>query len=118
MRATHWMAAFPVVLALALACGSSSSSPAPSDHVVTLSWAANHEKGVNQAGGGYRISISGQPAPIDVPWVSGPSAPTTKDVTLRTGTYTVSVSAYAALDAQGGTSGSQSAPASITVNVP
>jgi len=38
---------------------------------------------------------------------------------LQAGTYTVTVKAYAALDAQGGSSGSLSAPSTpITVNVP
>lgn len=77
--------------------------------VVTLSWNANREKGVNQAGGGYRINITGQ-APITVPWVSGPLAPTTTDVNLAAGSYTVTISAFAALDAQGGNTGSTSAP--------
>jgi hypothetical protein len=41
------------------------------------------------------------------------------DVTLFTGSYTVTVAAYAALDAQGGNAGSQSAPSQVlTVNVP
>lgn len=85
---------------------------------MTLSWAANREAGVNGAGGGYTVSISGQPA-IDVPWVSGPRAPTTRNVTLRTGSYTVTVTAYAALDAQGGDTGSRSAPSqALTVDVP
>lgn len=106
-------------LALVLAsCSSGGGGPAGTSHVVTLSWAANHESGVNKAGGGYRISISGQPA-IDVPYASGLAAPTTKDVTLTTGSYTVTVSAYAALDPQGGSTGSQSAPSqTLTVNVP
>jgi hypothetical protein len=82
-------------------------------HSVTLTWAPNHEKGVNSAGGGYQVSISGQPA-FDVPY----TAPTSTTVLLKTGTYTVSVRAFAALDAQGGSAGSLSAPATITVRVP
>jgi ABC-type glycerol-3-phosphate transport system substrate-binding protein len=74
-----------VGLALA-ACSSGGGSspqpqPAPTTHVVTLSWIPNREAGVNKAGGGYRITISGQ-APVDVPWTVGPLAPTSKDVTL------------------------------------
>jgi hypothetical protein len=103
--------------ALLLASCGRSSAPA-TDHVVTLSWAANHESGVNKPGGGYRISISGRPT-VEVPYLSGPAAPTTKDVTLGSGSYTVTVSAFAALDAQGGSTGSQSAPSqTLTVNVP
>ena len=85
---------------------------------VVLSWAPNRESGVNSAGGGYQVSISGQPA-INVPYTSGPTAPTTTTVALQAGTYTVTVKAYAALDAQGGSGGNLSAPsAPITVNVP
>jgi hypothetical protein len=88
------------------------------NHTVTLAWAPNHEKGVNSAGGGYRVSISGQPT-INVPYVSGPTAPTSAVTTLQTGTYTVTVTAFAALDAQGSSAGSASAPSqSIIVNVP
>jgi hypothetical protein len=106
-------------LALAACSSGGGSSPPPpgSDHVVSLSWAPNREAGVNRAGGGYVISIPGQAA-INVPWVSGPLAPITKDVTLRSGTYTVTVAAYAALDASGGSNTTQSAPSAITVVVP
>jgi MFS superfamily sulfate permease-like transporter len=107
--------------AVLAACGSSkSSSPGPTgaNHVVTLSWTANREAGVNRAGGGYTLSISGM-APVDVPYASGPAAPTSKDVTLASGTYTVTVSAYAALDPTGGTSRTSSAPSQpLTVTVP
>jgi hypothetical protein len=88
------------------------------NHTVTLAWAPNHEKGVNSTGGGYEISISSQPT-INVPYASGPTAPTSAVTTLQTGTYTVTVRAYAALDVQGGGTGSLSAPSqSLTVNVP
>jgi len=88
------------------------------DHPVTISWAANRETGVNGAGGGYRVSISGQPT-IDVPYASGASAPTSMVAHLPTGSYVVTVKAYAALDAQGGSNGSSSAASqSIPVSVP
>lgn len=87
-------------------------------HAVTLSWTPNHETGVNSAGGGYRVSISGQPM-INVPYTSGPTAPTSAVTTLQTGTYAVTVTAFAALDAQGGLAGSVSAPSQpLIVNVP
>jgi hypothetical protein len=76
---------------------------------VTISWTQNRETGVNKAGGGYRIGINTQ-APVDVPYVSGPTAPTSTTLTLQPGSYTVTVVAYAALDAQGGATGSVSAP--------
>src|SRR6266852_9794776 len=99
--------------------GGGSSPPPPvvvTNHTVTLSWAPNHEKGVNSTGGGYRVSISGQSMPISVPFTSTSIMPT-----LQTGTYTVTVTAFAALDAQGSTTGagSVSAPSqSLIVNVP
>lgn len=124
MRRTPWKAAVLTgAVALLVSCTSGGGSKTPATtapgHVVTLSWNANREAGVNAPGGGYRISISGQ-APVDVPWVSpGPLAPTTKDVTLPSGSYTVSIAAYAALDAQGGAAGSVSAPSqALTVVVP
>ncbi len=106
--------------ALALAaCGGSSPAPPPppTEHVVDLSWAANRESGVNRPGGGYRVDITGKPT-TDVPYVSGLLAPTSITTTLYTGSYTVTVRAYAALDAQGGTSGTLSAPTQMILNVP
>jgi hypothetical protein len=98
---------------LLAACSSSSSTPT---RTVTLTWNQNRESGVNRAGGGYRVSIRGQPV-IDVPYVSGSAAPTTTTVQLPLGSY--AVTAYAALDAQGGTTGSESAASqSITITVP
>jgi hypothetical protein len=88
------------------------------DHLVGLAWAPNRESGVNRAGGGYQIAISSQPD-INVPFVSGPSAPTSTAVRLPPGIYTVTVRAYAALDAQGGSAGTVSASSqSLTVSVP
>ena len=117
------LAASIAVLSIA-ACGGhggGGSSPPPpvvvTNHTVTLSWTANHEKGVNSTGGGYHVAISGKPT-IDV-LSSGSTAPTSTVTTLQTGTYTVTVTAFAALDAQGGLTGSVSAPSqSLIVNVP
>jgi len=111
-----------IALAQLVGCGGggggSASSPPPGPHTVTLTWAPNHEKGVNSAGGGYHVAISGQPT-INVPWASGPTAPTSTVTTLQTGTYTVTVTAFASLDAQGGSAGNVSAPSqSLVVNVP
>ena len=111
----------PLALLLAAtalsACGAGSEQSAPSARTVTLAWQASHESGVNRTGGGYRASISGQPS-IDVPYVSGSAAPTSTSVFLQPGSYTASVRAYAALDAQGDNTGSLSEPSqSITVQV-
>ena len=92
--------------------GVSAPPPPVTTHSVALSWLPNRDSGVNRAGGGYQVSISGQPA-IIVPYASGPAAPTSTTVTLTTGTYTVTVRAFAALDAQGGNSGSLSAPSTV-----
>lgn len=109
-----------VVLAVGLsACGGGGGGGStPPARSVALAWEANHESGVNRAGGGYQVSISGQPT-IDVPYTSGPAAPTSTTVLLQPGSYTVTVRAYAALDSQGGNAGSLSVPSqSLTVNVP
>jgi len=89
-----------------------------SSHLVTITWAPNRESGVNKAGGGYQVFITGQPT-INVPYVSGTAAPTSATARLPGGSHTVTVRAYAALDAQGGTTGTLSAPSqSIQVSVP
>jgi len=88
------------------------------ERLVNLSWAPNRERGVNQAGGGYRVAISGRQE-IDVPFASGAAAPTSASVQLPPGSYAITVRAYAALDAQGGTSRTLSAPsAPISLTVP
>jgi len=114
--------AFLLLASLLVGCGGGGGggggSTPSTTYSVTLNWAPNHESGVNGTGGGYQVLISGQPT-INVPYTSGPTAPTSTTVLLRAGTSTVTVKAYAALDAQGGSSGSLSAPsAPITVNVP
>ena len=98
--------------------GGGGESSQPPVYSVTITWAPNHEYGVNRAGGGYRVSISGQPI-IDVPYISGPTTPVSCTTSLQAGSYTVNVVAYAALDPQGGNTGNVSAPSqSKTVNVP
>ena len=98
--------------------GTAGTAVSTSPRLVTLSWTANRESGVNRAGGGYQVAISGQPT-IDLPYTSGSAAPTSTTVTLPPGNYTVTVRAYAALDQQGGNTGSISAPSqALTVNVP
>jgi hypothetical protein len=120
-RCLHKTAIYGLLLVLLAAglsaCGGGGGS-SPPPRAVVLAWQANHESGVNRAGGGYRVSISGQPT-VDVPWTSGSAAPTSTTVLLQPGSYTVTVLAYAALDAQGGVTGSVSAPSqSLTVIVP
>jgi hypothetical protein len=98
--------------------GGGSSPPAPTSHTVNISWAANREAAVNSTGGGYTVAISGQ-SPINVPYVSGLAAPTTTAATLMTGSYSVTVTAYSALNPPGGTTGSTSVPsAAFNFSVP
>jgi hypothetical protein len=117
MRSLSWKSALLAGAALTFAaCGGSKSTPITS-HQVTISWAANHEKGVNSTGGGYKVNVAGKPT-VDVPF-SGATTPTSTELTLTTGSYAVTVSAYAALDANGGSTGSQSPPSqAYTINVP
>jgi len=97
--------------------GGGPGTPAPPVSV-TIAWDANRESGVNRAGGGYQVSITGQPTK-DVPYTSGSTAPTSTNVSLQRGTYTVTVRAYAALDPQGGNAGNLSASSQVLiVNVP
>ena len=85
---------------------------------VTLSWSANRESGVNRAGGGYEVRISGQ-APVVVPYVSGATAPTAAALQLQPGSYTATVRAFAALDSQGGTTRTYSASSeALSFSVP
>ncbi|MGK5087086.1 metal-dependent hydrolase [Bdellovibrionota bacterium FG-2] len=93
-------------------------SPVPPRHTVTFSWDQNHESGVNSAGGGYQVSLTGQPT-IKVPYASGSAAPTTTTTSLLSVSYDVTVLAYAALDTMGGNSGSVSAPSqTLSLHVP
>lgn len=115
-----WIQASVVLLSLVMTagCGGSGGAPATTTHSVILSWAASNQKGVNSPGGGYQVSVNAGP-PIDVPYVSGPTAPTSATTSLTTGVYTVTVRAYAALDSLGGSTGSLSAAsAPLTVVVP
>ena len=123
MKNRYAVGAVAAVLGSALAAcggggGGGGGAPPPATiHAVTLNWNAAHESGVNSPGGGYQVSISGQPT-IDVSYTSGPTAPTTTSTSLLTGVYTVTVRAYAALDAAGGSTGSFSTGQSIAVTVP
>ena len=75
----------------------------------TVTWTANREKAVNTTGGGYTIYYCmssgfniGDPgvASINVQYTSGPSTPTTKSVSLPSGsgTWYFKIKAYSALN--------------------
>ncbi|QDK41513.1 hypothetical protein DOM21_08625 [Bacteriovorax stolpii] len=98
--------------------------PAPS---VEISWSANHEKAVNQAGGGYRVYYSrtssfdvSTATYVDVPYAGGPLSPTSTVMTnLLKGSTFFKVVAYSSLNAPGSSSGSQSLPSvEFSVNLP
>jgi hypothetical protein len=113
-----WTQASVVLTILALAGCGGGNVPASTTHSVTVSWMPSNQTGVNSPGGGYQVAVNARP-PIDVPYVSGPMAPTSVTTTLTTGTYTVTVRAYAELDSLGGSTGSLSAvSAPLTVVVP
>lgn len=82
-------------------------APTPTSHTVNISWTANREAEVNKLGGGYVVAISGQ-TPITVPYVSGPTAPTSTSTTLMSGSYSVTVTAYSALNPTGNVSATNS----------
>lgn len=97
--------------------GGAASTPTPTSHAVSISWTANREAEVNKAGGGYIVAINGQP-PVNLPYVSGVSAPTAMSTTLMSGNYSVTVTAYSALNPPGGITGSKSAPTVFSFSVP
>lgn len=87
---------------------------------VAVSWDTNRESGVNSAGGGYKVyhsttsgfSVSGASF-VDVPYVSGPSAPTSTTLSLATGTHYIKVVAYSTVNPSGSAASTQ-----ISVTVP
>lgn len=75
---------------------------------ITVSWDANREFSVNSPGGGYRVYYSTNPGfdistanIVDVPFVSGPAAPTSIVIPLFSGTYYIKVVAYSTLNSAG-----------------
>jgi hypothetical protein len=117
-RSVRFLGTLLLVAAMS-ACGGSAPGPTPGpSRSVTIKWNPNRETGVNMAGGGYKVNISGQ-APITVPYASGSTAPTSTSLPLPPGTYTVTVVAYAALDDLGGSAGKESkASIPYTLTVP
>ena len=95
---------------------------------VQISWSTNPETAVNRGGGGYKVYYSstsgfnlsdGDVTEIDVPYISGSTAPTSTQVQLLPGTYYIRIVAYSALNAPGTINGSSStATSQITLIVP
>lgn len=73
-----------------------------------VSWSPNRELSVNSPGGGYRVYYSTTPGfdistanIVDVPFVSGPAAPTSIVIPLSSGIYYIKVVAYSTLNSAG-----------------
>jgi hypothetical protein len=91
-----------------------------------VSWTANRESAVNREGGGYRVYYStqsnfdlSQTTYVDVPYVSGSSAPTSATVSgLDPGTYHIKVVAYSALDAGGASTHLSNPSTDVSISLP
>jgi hypothetical protein len=92
---------------------------------VTISWDPNRETAVNMSGGGYKVYISTSSgfditdagvSVVDVPFVSGPTAPTSTSLQLLSATtYYARVIAYSALNPPGGSTSAPSDEHSFVV---
>ncbi len=99
---------FAMVFLVTSCGGGGGSDDDSSSKTVSISWTANLESGVNSTGGGYKIYYSdtsgvdaSSASSVDVPYVSGSSAPTSVDVELSAGTYYIKIAAYSALNTGG-----------------
>ncbi len=76
---------------------------------IEVRWSPNRESGVNREGGGYRIYYHTEPnfditraQIIEVPYSSGPKAPTSKSLTLdEKGIYFLKITAYSGQNPSG-----------------
>lgn len=117
---------FFIILLLVACGGGGGSSGEPK--TVTVSWETNRESAVNTSGGGYEIYYSKTSnfdieyagvTVIDVPYVSGTTAPTSKSIELSPGTYYFKIVAYAEISQPGTGSPSRSDPSTqLKVVVP
>jgi len=106
---------------------STNTGSTPTSVNIRVNWAANPEVDVNTTGGGYRVYYAKSPnvstnsgTYVDVPYVSGATAPTTALLTgLTVGTYYVKVVAYSAYNPQGISGGNRSLGSSeVSISVP
>jgi hypothetical protein len=108
--------------------GFSNEAFATTDTDVLVSWDGNPETAVNRSGGGYKVYHSSNSGfnpgdsgvtEIDVPYISGVSAPTSVLISLSPGTYYIRIAAYSALNPPDLSGGSIStATPQISLNVP
>ena len=96
-----------VLLALMIA-GCSNDSGGDTTFTIVVNWDANRESGVNSTGGGYRVYHSttsnfdiSTADFVEVPYVSGETAPTSTTLTLPLGRHYIKVVAYTALNPSG-----------------
>lgn len=113
-----------VLLLAVVILGSCGGSGRGGTFQVNVSWNANHDKSVNTTGGGYTLyysqtngfnvsSVDAQK--LDIPYVSGSTAPTSTTLNLPTGTWYLRLSAYGISN---GSTAQTSAPCDqIAVNV-
>ena len=99
-------AIFTTLIVLSLSGCGGGGGDVPS--ITVISWDANREFSVNSPGGGYRVYYSTNPGfdistanIVDVPFVSGPAAPTSIVIPLSSGTYYIKVVAYSTLNSAG-----------------
>ena len=92
---------------------------------VKISWSANKEAAVNTTGGGYKVYYSGASGfsvgdagvtVVDVPYVSGPTPPTTTTIFVSSGTYFIRVAGYSAV--AGGTTSNLSPQVILSIPKP
>lgn len=102
------------------ACGGEDSPGRSVSAGVLVTWDANKEIDVNTIGGGYRVYYSTGPTRsltntgmVDVPYVSGPLAPTSATLVLPSGQYAIQVVAYSARNPEG-----SAASEAFTLSVP
>ncbi len=84
------------------------ATPVPVSHDVTISWTASKAKLVNSSGGGYRVYYGTSPGVntasasyINVPYVSGDSAPNSVIASWISGSYYIKVVAYSSRASSG-----------------
>ena len=107
-------AIFTTLIVLSLSgCGGGGGGGGGGDFLIT--WDANREFSVNSPGGGYRVYYSTNPGfdistanIVDVPFMSGPAAPTSIVIPLSSGTYYIKVVAYSTLNSAGSQSSQES----------
>lgn len=114
--------------AMLWSCNGGGGDGAPQLTTVTAAWTGTREEAVNSAGGGYKVYYSNKKdfdigdrgvQVVNVPFVSGATAPTSTRLRLLPGTYYVKAIAYAATHAWDKSGGKQSSPsAEIAVHVP